>query len=164
MAGVSSEMRASMEASISVEVDEAGKACDFELSKILTGQAGDIVSVQDLNVKESRWKFTNQKLTQLTITLPAYQPAVIEPNVAKEISFLVEAYGPPTTDKMVPYQNAYGARWDCREVIWTMPDGVQIAAGESIRNTDQGPRRGLLIVFTSKNGGNKQPERNPYVR
>jgi hypothetical protein len=65
---------------------------------------------------------------------------------------------------MVPYQNAYGAKWDCVEATWIMPDGSTILAEETIRNmTSQGQRRGFAVYFGPAKS-KMQPTPNPYLK
>ena len=100
---------------------------------------------------------------KLVIDIPGYALSMYEPDIPQEIKFLVEAYGPPKDQKQVPFQNSYGAKWDCLEAVWLMSDGVGIVAGERIRNTDHGPRRGLSIMFVPKDETPKPPVINPYI-
>jgi hypothetical protein len=73
------------------------------------------------------------------------------PNTQLEMAQLVEAYGPVAATKTVVYQNSYGAKWDCLEATWNMPDGTLIKLAESIKpGLDSGPFRWLTVVFYSK--------------
>jgi hypothetical protein len=82
---------------------------------------------------------------------------------------LVEKYGPPSERRTVEFQNAYGAKWECPEVSWSMPDGTFIQAGEYIGTGYHGaPQRRILITFMSKDAivdaqRKGQPKSNPYA-
>jgi hypothetical protein len=91
-------------------------------------------------------------------------PSSPEPNATQEIKFLTEAYGTPTNTRNISFQNGYGAKWDCLEATWEMPDGSVIQAAEGIRNISYGARRGLKITFASKAAldKTKAAETNPY--
>jgi len=70
-------------------------------------------------------------------------------DASKEVDYLKSAYGPPTLEKLVPYQNAYGAKYDLYEGMWEMPDGANIIATE-IRDSESTyyPYK-LLVKFNS---------------
>src|SRR6185437_8480965 len=76
--------------------------------------------------REYSWRFVGRKLYELNITPKA------SVDTAHEIDLLVEKYGQPTESKTAVYQNSYGAKWECPEVFWSMPDGTSIYAGEYI--------------------------------
>jgi hypothetical protein len=114
------------------------------------------------------WKFSDGKLSEVQINIPGpFALASIQPNIQDEIGFLIQTYGKPSKVETVPYQNSYGARWDCAEVSWEMPDGVQIFASEHIGNPSWGgPRRELLVLLLSKEALDRktQSKPNPYAR
>jgi hypothetical protein len=74
-----------------------------------------------------RWYFSDGHLSECSIKH-------IAPDVDQQISFLVAKYGEPASRQTVAYQNAYGAKWDCLEANWRMPDGVVIQARETVDN------------------------------
>jgi hypothetical protein len=86
-------------------------------------------------------------------------------DTAQEIKFLTEAYGPPSATKNIAFQNSYGAKWECPEITWARPDGASIVLDEYIINTDSGARKGVHILFISRDALNslKNDEKpNPY--
>jgi hypothetical protein len=90
------------------------------------------------------WLFHGGRLTAVRTTKTL-------PNVPLEIGRLEEVYGKPTDQKTVQYGNAYGAKWDCLEATWAMPDGAEISAKEQIENLPtSGPTRVLTIRFASR--------------
>jgi hypothetical protein len=75
-------------------------------------------------------------------------------------------YGEPTERKSVTYQNAFGAKWECLQATWQMPDGAVILASESIKNL-RGPTRWLTVSFVSKEriaqvAAEQKAKANPY--
>jgi len=80
----------------------------------------------------------------------AAQLAPEDSDTAQEIRFLTEVYGPPSATRNVPFQNSYGAKWECPEVTWARPGGASIVLDEYIRNTDSGPRKAVHILFISR--------------
>lgn len=70
------------------------------------------------------WAFQNSKTTTAeSLHLTAAATVMAE---------LAEAYGAATDSKIVPYQNALGAKWECMEASWILPDGAIIMAKETI--------------------------------
>jgi hypothetical protein len=61
-----------------------------------------------------------------------------------------------------------GAKWECGEAEWLMPDGAGIMAVESIENLPiSGPTRKLTITIASKEKmqdllAAEQKKQNPY--
>jgi hypothetical protein len=113
------------------------------------------------------WKFADGKLSEIQLNIPGpLALASNRPDVQEEIGFLMQTYGKPSNVKTVPYQNSYGAQWDCSEVSWNMPDGTQIIASEHIGDPGfGGPRRELLVLFRSKEALNRRTQQtkpNPY--
>jgi len=117
----------------------------------------------DATIKQAfGWTFINGKLAEVSTQYSEYA-------MTGQINFLEQAYGPPTSTETVPYQNAYGAKWDCLLATWNIPDGAMIRAAEDIRNLPSfGPTRQLTVTFFSKDRidslvqQNQKP--NPYVR
>jgi hypothetical protein len=150
------------------EAEGTREECLQETAKVNSGQAGKII-VDEFGEwykgKEYSWQFSDGKLLKVLISIPGNISSNKEPDTDQEIKFLIEAYGAPIDRRTVSYQNAYGAKWDCPEVTWSMPDGSMILASEHIRSTDNGPLRGLQITFASKESleFKKQPEKNPYI-
>jgi hypothetical protein len=145
------------------------QACMKELTNIIIGQPGSL-TVDEFKdgwykSRELVWGFAQEKLVKVMISIPGFYEANKEPDIPQEIKFLTEAYGSPMSTGKNVYQNSYGAKWDCLEVSWGLPDGVLIVAHEYIRNTDEGPRRGLDIGFISKDApeAKKPPVTNPYI-
>jgi hypothetical protein len=134
------------------EARRAGEECEQQMRSVTHGDGEIIVGgdYSDRNGRSYTWKFSGQKLAQVSIRIPSYILSKLEPDTRQEFEFLTQAFGVPTQKKMAAYQNGYGAKWDCPEATWLMPDGVTILAWESIRNTDAGPRRGFNIVFSPK--------------
>lgn len=96
---------------------------------------------------------------------PAEQLAPKDSDTAREIKFLTEVYGPPSATREVAFQNSYGAKWECPEVTWARPDGASVVLDEYIRNTDSGARKGVHILFVSRDAlkSLKNDEKpNPY--
>jgi hypothetical protein len=116
----------------------------------------------DATIKQAfGWTFANGKLDEVSTEYSKY-------SMDEQVMFLEQSYGAPSTTETVPYQNAYGAKWDCLVVTWRMPDGVIIRAAETIRNLElSGPTRWLTVTFYAKNRmdsliQNQKP--NPYGR
>jgi hypothetical protein len=86
-------------------------------------------------------------------------------NMDEQIGFLSQVYGPPAKVQTVPYQNALGAKWNCVEATWNMPDGAVIIATESITMMDAGPDRSIKVRFISKERviQLQQSKPNPYI-
>jgi hypothetical protein len=130
------------------------------LMDLVNGQPG-VLQTKDES-RDYRWRFVNGKLYELNIM----QRGSL--NTEREIGLLVEKYGPPSERRTVVLQNAYGAKWECPEVSWSMPDGTFIQAGEYIDADYHGaPRRRILITFMSKEAiadvqRKGQPKSNPY--
>lgn len=130
---------------------------DGKQSKISTGD----------DDRQFIWQFGDGKLWEVEISVPSlFALASKRPDIQQEIRFLIETYGEPKERSTVPYQNGYGARWDCEKLSWSMPDGTQIVAAESISTTNfGGPKRTLLVAFFSKDYLSKSAEprtANPY--
>jgi len=111
--------------------------------------------------RDYHWRFVHGRLYELNIT-PRRSL-----NTEREIELLVQTYGPPTERKTVVFQNAYGARWECPEALWSMPDGISISASEYIGSRYSGTERRILISFMSKEAiadaeREMQPKPNPY--
>jgi hypothetical protein len=113
------------------------------------------------------WEFDDGKLAKVDVS-PGFdlsnlaEGIKIKGTIQEEIRFLTETYGEPTTISTVPYQNSYGAKWDCLEANWDMPDGTHILAAESIAS---GQRRLYSVLFVSKEWMGKQQQKgkpNPY--
>jgi hypothetical protein len=144
------------------EAQRIGRECEKQMRGVADG-AGEIVVGGDFSDRNGRtytWTFADHKLAQVSIRVPSYILSQLEPDTQQEIEFLIQAFGVPAQTKMVPYQNGYGAKWECPEATWLMPDGATILAWESMRNTDEGPRRGFNIVFSPKT--ELPPRTNPY--
>jgi hypothetical protein len=119
-------------------------ADDPRLGKIFTG--GDD--------RTFTWKFMNPdgKLAEVDIDVPGITPNnassadLKPPDVQLEISYLTERYGAPAKTETVAYENGYGAKWDCVQAAWVLPDGAAIIAHEFVLSS----RRHLTIMFASK--------------
>jgi hypothetical protein len=114
--------------------------------------------------RDFKWKFFRNKLVQVTVTVPSLTApggTTTNVNVQEEFGFLVERYGAATKTGTIPYQNAYGAKWDCLEADWSMADGSMILASERIL---AGSQHILIIIFGSgeylKTQSHSKP--NPY--
>ncbi len=106
-----------------------------------------------------RWVFMDGHLAEVSAEYP-------KPDTEQQVAFLQQAYGVPTKTETTAYQNAYGAKWDCLQVRWDMPDGAVILASESIKNLPE-PVRWLTVTFISKDRVEsmiRQGQKpNPYV-
>jgi len=84
------------------------------------------------------------------------------------MALLIEKYGQPSESKTAEFQNAFGAKWECLEVFWNMPDGTLISAREYIDTDYRGaPERKIMIAFQSKDAiaeaqRKAKPKSNPY--
>jgi hypothetical protein len=113
------------------------------LTDLVNGQPG-VLQTKDES-RDYRWGFAHGKLCELNIT----QRGSL--NTEREIGLLIEKYGQPSERRTVVLQNAYGAKWECPEVSWSMPDGTFIQAGEYIDADYYGaPQRRIMITFMSK--------------
>jgi len=130
------------------------------LTDLVNGQPG-VLQTKDES-RDYRWRFVNGKLYELNILQRGSLDA------EREIGLLIEKYGQPSESKTVVYQNAFGAKWECPEVVWNMPDGALIRAGEYIDTNYSGAsQRRILITFLSKEAiadaqRKAQPKANPY--
>jgi len=106
------------------------------------------------------WHFDEGKLSAVKIDVPDPSLPTQSINIQEEIDSLTQAYGNPSSVKTVPYHNAYGLTLDCSELHWTMPDGTQIAAVESINKHDD---RALVVVLLSKGAIQTTQKPNPYT-
>lgn len=145
------------------EATRAGEECGEGIVKIGSGGRGSIVSVHDN--RKDEWEFASKRLAKLSITIPHRYNWREDADTAQEIKLLTEVYGHAASTKSVILQNSFGAKWECAEVMWAMPDGGGIILAEYIRDTDSGPRRGVSVLFlsldemTSQKKGDKP---NPY--
>ncbi len=105
------------------------------------------------------WHFDEGKLSAVRIDVPDPSLPVQAINVREEIESLTQAYGKPSSVKTVPYHNAYGVTLDCSELYWTMADGTQIAAVESMNKHDD---RVLVVVLAAKGAIQTTQKPNPY--
>src|ERR1035441_9120610 len=64
-----------------------------------------------------RWRFIGGRAAEVEATYGRF-----DGGAAKQLQFLSETYGEPTTKDIAKYQNAYCASWDCAEASWDMPD------------------------------------------
>jgi hypothetical protein len=130
------------------------------LMDLLNGQPGEL-QTKDAS-REYLWRFAHGKLCELNITQRGWL------NTESEIGLLTEKYGQPSESKTAVYQNAFGAKWECAEVFWKLPDGTLIRAGEYIDTDYSGaPQRKIMITFMSKDAiadaqRNAKPKSNPY--
>jgi hypothetical protein len=90
-------------------------------------------------------------------------------DIAQQIKFLEQTYGAPAISETVPYQNSYGAKWDCLVAIWRMPDGAMIRAAESVNILPiSGLSRQLTVTFFSKERADwltqQEKKPNPYAQ
>ncbi len=93
---------------------------------------------------DRQWTFADGKLGVISIL------KLLSGNLSEEMEFLTNKYGKPTDQKSVPYQNAFGAKWECAEATWKMPDGATILAQESVKSTNGRLTRWLTVNFLSK--------------
>jgi hypothetical protein len=122
----------------------------------------DIYGARDLSAEEAIRRGYQVRKDALE---PEAQLAPENSDTEQEIKFLTEVYGPPSATRNVSFQNSYGAKWECPEVTWARPDGASILLDEYIRTTDSGPRKGVHIVFISRDAlrllkNDEKP--NPY--
>jgi hypothetical protein len=88
-------------------------------------------------------------------------------STAQQIQLLTDVYGAPSKTESVPYQNSYGAAWDCPRVTWIMPDGALIVGVETINSGGgiTGPFPLFSVSFYSAGAVRHmatQSEVNPY--
>jgi hypothetical protein len=88
------------------------------LMDLVNGQPGELQTKDES--REYLWIFAHGKLCELNITRRGWL------NAEREIGLLIEKYGQPSESKTAEYQNAFGAKWECLEVLWNMPDGTSI--------------------------------------
>lgn len=69
---------------------------------------------------------------------------------ATVLAQLTQAYGMATANRVVPYQNALGAKWDCLEADWTLPDGAIIVAKETIDSQTHFTRWTKVTFYTKE--------------
>ena len=125
----------------------------------------------EIGTKESgrvfTWHFDGGKLSAVKIDVPDPSAPLMERqavNTRQEIAMLTEVYGQPTKSETVPYRDIMGAKWECSRVYWSMPDGTEISAEETIDSYDDF-RRVLTIVLATKEAIQKfqtPPPKNPY--
>jgi hypothetical protein len=114
------------------------------------------------------WEFSNGTLAHVTIDT-GYDVFTdkIRNSITEEIELLKQIYGPPTSIQTVPYQNSFGAKWDCTEATWHMPDDVYIQANEFISNVSH--NRDHYVYFATKEfleaeGLKRTSGTNPYAQ
>lgn len=117
----------------------------------------------DLKIADQRfaWKFVGGTVAEAEVHY-------LQADTEQQIKLLTDVYGPLAESKIVPYQNALGAKWDCIEARWALPDGAGISAVESIETLYGPPMRRLVVTFVSKEQiaryvSKMQPAVNPYA-
>ena len=126
------------------------RACK-ELERV---KAGQVVGLQILNDKSGRVTlcFEGRKLLEIRV-----DPS-ISTSFAEQVSLLSQKYGKPTALETHTEANALGARWECGDAVWRMPDGAVISAHEFIEMLPySGPTRVVMVNF--KNAERLQKER-----
>ena len=141
------------------------------LSSYRDGKTGTFFTTNDTK-RKYEWLFIDGRVAEVS-TGDALEFSVNGSHFAvstmqEQIGFLTQLYGPPTKTKAIPYQNALGAKWDCLEATWQMPDGGVIWAVESIENTRLGSGRNINVRFLSSDrvrqlGNAQQAKPNPYA-
>jgi hypothetical protein len=127
-------------------------------------QAGANLDFSTTDGKQTR-TFTFNSGTLQQIDIPQI---MLGTSFEEQVSFLANKYGKPTSTKTVTYQNAMGAKWDCGEATWVMPDGAAILAIESIESLPiTGLTRKLTVTIMSKErvqelSRAQQNKPNPY--
>lgn len=124
------------------------------------------------DIHQYTWKFSDGKLSEALVFVPGASTGnSVRPNIQEEFGFLIQKYGPPTSTLKVPYQNSYGARWECLELSWNMPDDTLITASEHPGSLNSwGERKDeLTVTFLSKEWQEsrkrqQQINQNPYGR
>lgn len=136
------------------------KAVCERLKGIRSTGRGDFFLGDEAVKQAFQWVFMDGRLAEVSTEYP-------RPDTEQQITFLKQAYGPPTNTETATYQNAYGAKWDCLQVRWDMPDGAMILASESVKNLPE-PVRWLTVTFVSRGrideAGRQNQKPNPYVR
>ena len=137
-----------------------------------TGQDNELLTTADNRAYS--WQFADGKLSAVSATPDwsaiykiyseegiARHPDIV-PAFQEEVDFLIQIYGKPSTARVVPYSNAYGARWERSEVVWYAPDGTQIVAFERTGFNQQGQLS--LVSFHSRESLEKteKTKPNPY--
>lgn len=127
-------------------------------------QAGENLDFSTTDGKQTRtFGFSGGILREIEIPV-----LLVGTTFDEQLGFLIERYGKPSNRKTVTYQNAMGAKWECGEAEWLMPDGAGIMAAESIENLPiSGPTRKLTITIMSKEKvqdllAAEQKKQNPY--
>jgi hypothetical protein len=88
------------------------------------------------------WSFINARTT--TAESLHLTPA------ATVLAQLTQAYGMATANRVVPYQNALGAKWECLEADWMLPDGAIIMAKETIDSLAHFSRWTKVTFYTKE--------------
>jgi len=125
-----------------------------QLSRIRDSGGGHYSTKEHPGPGLRNWSFSGGKLSKVS--------DVYLNETQKQIAFLTDAYGPPSTTRTSKYQNGYGASFDCVVAVWEMPDGTQIDAVETLVGSLE---RRLDVEFLSKDAvaSGKAPEPpNPY--
>jgi hypothetical protein len=137
--------------SVCVKPNRDTKVACKEVAK---AKAGEIVGLEVIhdNSGTVRLIFENQKLVEIEV-----RPS-LSSSFAEQLSALSEKYGAPTSLGTHTEANAMGARWDCGDALWQMPDGSVISAYEFIEMLDySGPTRVVMVDF--KNADRVQRQR-----
>lgn len=125
-------------------------AGEFRKSNVLSDNDSDPASVD--------WTFADGKLALHSLL---YSKSDMQQHVA----FLTEAYGVPTTRKLVTYENGFGATWKRLDVMWQTGDGGLINLSE-LKDFDEAGK--FMVIFISgaqvrKEAGQKKAA-NPYAQ
>jgi hypothetical protein len=107
--------------------------------------------------QQRSWIFENHKLAHIITVYDGH------PDTEQQWRWLTEKYGSPTSKRIETYQNGFGARWECEEAVWKLPDGEGVAARESIGT---GNAMWFTVDFQSREAvqmAEKDPGKpNPY--
>jgi hypothetical protein len=136
--------------SVCVKPNRDTKAACKQVEK---AKAGEIVGLEVINDKSGsvRLIFENRKLVEIEV-----RPS-LSSSFGEQLSALSEKYGAPTSLGTHTEANAMGARWDCGDAIWQMPDGYVISAYEFIEMLDySGPTRVVMVDFKNADRVQKQ--------
>jgi hypothetical protein len=75
-----------------------------------------------------------------------------------QLHHLVKRYGPPSNTLTQTVQNGFGARWNCRTVIWHLPNGDTVDEFESVHDS----ALTFAVLFALKGTDKPSPSKNPY--
>jgi hypothetical protein len=100
-----------------IEKIDVARSGDQKLTGILNTGEGE--ASRGSGYGTFSWTFHDSKLESAMVGFEVEQ-------VAQQIAFLRQTYGPPSKISNVSVQNGFGAKWTDPVAIWNMPDGTGI--------------------------------------